>query len=279
MGRFEIYKRNKMKVQKSNKSWKEGITKFSDMSHEEFKQKYLNLNNQLDRQLNLKKVTVPPKRVGQDPDYFNWVDEGAFTAVKDQGQCGSCWTFSVIGCLEGLYYIEKNQNLRFSEQMIVDCDDEEEGCNGGWMDEALFWINKYGIMLEDDYPYEGIDDQCRSDPSKMITDFAWTPFRYDGDDEEIIKGFLLDAPLSVGLNADPLQYYVGGIIDADQYECDPTIINHGVVLVGYGTEDGQDYWIVRNSWSADWGEDGYFRMARGKGTCGINTCVAGAQQA
>jgi len=92
-----------------------------------------------------------------------------------------------------------------------------------------------------------------------------------------MKEFLYtNGPLAIAINADPFQYYIGGIIDEDEWSCDPEGLNHGVVLVGYGSEDGLDYWIIRNSWGDYWGEDGYVRVARGKGTCGVNTYVTTA---
>ena len=97
------------------------------------------------------------------------------------------------------------------------------------------------------------------------------------ENEEDIKNYLLKTgPLAVALNADPLQYYDSGILDLDTEECDPEGMNHAVTLVGYGSENGNDYWIVKNSWGTSWGEQGYFRIARGKGTCGINTYITSA---
>ena len=274
MARFNIFKKSLSK-KSSNGLYKKGITQFSDLTENEFRRTYLNLNINI---LNTIKYTdVSFKATGAAPEEFNWVDQKALGAVKNQGSCGSCWAFSTVGNLEGLYYIKYGENKRFSEQQLVDCDDQDEGCNGGLMEYSFAWIKSNGgLELETDYPYKGYDQTCKQDKSKFavqVADFV----KLDTTDEEAIKEYLYTTgPLAIALNANPLQYYYGGIVDDDESTCDPEGLNHGVVLVGYGSEDGTDYWIVRNSWGASWGEQGYFRILRGKGTCGINTYVTSA---
>ena len=273
MARFNIF-RQSLK-QKSNVLYKKGITQFSDLTENEFRRKYLNLNINI---LNTLQYTEVQHTIsGEAPEAFNWVDQKALGAVKNQGSCGSCWAFSTVGNLEGLYYIKYGENKRFSEQQLVDCDDKDAGCNGGLMENTFKWIKENGgVQLESDYPYKGRDQQCKQDKEKLVVKVD-SFVKLDSVDEEVIKEYLYKTgPLAIALNANPLQYYYGGIVDDDEKSCDPQGLNHGVVLVGYGSENGVDYWIVRNSWGASWGEKGYFRMLRGKGTCGINTYVTSA---
>ena len=273
MARFNIF-RQSLK-QKSNGLYKKGITQFSDLTENEFRRKYLNLNINI---LNTLQYTEVQHTIsGEAPEAFNWVDQKALGAVKNQGSCGSCWAFSTVGNLEGLYYIKYGENKRFSEQQLVDCDDKDAGCNGGLMENTFKWIKENGgVQLESDYPYKGRDQQCKQDKEKLVVKVD-SFVKLDSVDEEVIKEYLYKTgPLAIALNANPLQYYYGGIVDDDEKSCDPQGLNHGVVLVGYGSENGVDYWIVRNSWGASWGEKGYFRMLRGKGTCGINTYVTSA---
>ena len=274
LGRYTVFKRNVMKtLKKKNLSYKTGITKFFDLTRQEFAKTYLNLNYGAINVINVKPYKVKAKN--DAPDSWDWRDNGAVGPVKDQMACGSCWAFSTVGNLEGLYAIEKGTYVAFSEQMLVDCDTYDSGCNGGLMENAFTYLADVGgIMKEEDYPYTGYDGSCQADPSKFV-DMTITGYKlfcdFEACDENDMKEWLYDtAPLSVALNADPLMDYTSGVIDDDS--CDPAYLDHGVTLVGYGTDDG-DYWIVKNSWGDSWGEDGYFRMRRGKGTCGINTYV------
>ena len=131
-----------------------------------------------------------------------------------------------------------------------------------------------GIMAQEDYQYTTEDGNCQYDQSSakvQLNDLNWL----DTQDQEEIATYLSETgPLSISINAKPLHYYDGGVMNPDDSECDPDRTNHGVVIVGYGTEDGQDFWIIKNSWGASWGEEGYFRIAKGTGASGINTDVS-----
>ena len=277
LGRYIVFKRNVMKtLKKKNLSHKTGITRFFDLTRQEFAKTYLNLNYGAMNVVNLKPYKVKAKN--DAPDTWDWRDHNAVGPVKDQEACGSCWAFSAVANLEGLYAIEKGNIVTMSEQLLVDCDYYDSGCNGGLMENAFnFLVENGGINTDTDYPYEGYQGDCRADPSKYV-DMTVTGYKayaeFEPCDENDMKDWLCETgPLSVALNADPLMDYVSGVIDDDS--CDPAYLDHGVTLVGYGTDDG-DYWIVKNSWGASWGEDGYFRMRRGKGMCGINTYVVTA---
>ena len=174
----------------------------------------------------------------------------------------------------------------FSEQMIIDCDTSDSGCNGGLMQYTFTWLKSNGIMLEEDYPYTGVKGKCKSDKSKYI-DMKVTGYKKLGSssstwscvDEDEIKEFLYETgPLSIALNAELLQNYSSGIIDVPSSQCPSSGINHAVLLVGYGYDStvGLNYWLVKNSWGKDWGESGYFRIRRGSGACGINCYITTA---
>ena len=273
--RYNVFKKNLKRFSQNKASYKMGINQFTDLTPTEFRKGYLNLDMKLVNKINYKKVSVNSKN--DAPESWNWVDEGVFGPVKDQGYCGSCWAFSAMGNIEALNAMKTKEYVALSEQQLVDCDTEyDQGCNGGLMEYAFAYLVEKGCMTEKDYPYVGYDDTCHYDESKVFLRIdSW--LMLDTQDENEIKEFLYtNGPLAIAINADPFQYYTGGIIDEDEWSCDPEGLNHGVVLVGYGNESGVDYWIIRNSWGDYWGEDGYVRVARGKGTCGVNTYVTTA---
>ena len=280
MARFQIFKKNYLKLESftvtSDKSYSVGINKFADMTPQEFRRNYLNLDVKLMDVLKAKSEHI--SFTEEAPATWDWRAQGAVGPVKDQGQCGSCWAFSTVGNLEGLNYIKTKTMVQFSEQQLVDCDKgQDQGCNGGLMENAFNYIKSAGGLEKSaDYKYTAKDGTCKFAKTKsaiQVTGFNFAA----SQDEEVIKSFLYSTgPLAIALNADTLQFYNGGIIEADATECDPQGINHGVTMVGYGSENGQDFWIVKNSWGSNWGEQGFFRMARGKGTCGVNTYVVSA---
>ena len=283
IARYEVFRRNVMETFKEeNGSYRTGITKFSDLTHQEFAKIYLNLNYNALAIANFNPHIV--KVTNAAPDAWDWRDKGYVSPVKDQASCGSCWAFSTVANLEGQYYKGKGVMKTFSEQMLVDCDTYDSGCNGGLMEYTFTWLQENGgIMTDTDYPYEGYDATCRSDPTKYV-DMKITGYKKLGSststwspvDEDEIKEFLYETgPLAIALNANPLQTYTGGILDKTSSQCPSSGINHAVTLVGYGNDEasGKDYWIVKNSWGLSWGEDGYFRIKRGSGTCGCNCYI------
>ena len=282
LARFEVFKMNVMNLYKESQKYKTGITKFSDLTQQEFAKIYLNLKYDAMAVANFN--PAHPSFSNAAPDSFDWRDKGLVTPVRDQGMCGSCWAFSTVANLEGLYYKLKGVAVDLSEQILVDCDTYDSACNGGLMEYAFQWIKENGMETEEDYPYTGYKGSCKADPSKYIdmkvtgwkklgsSTSTWSPV-----DEEEIKEFLYETgPLAIALNANPLQTYSGGILDKTSSQCPVSGINHAVTLVGYGAESGVDYWIVKNSWGANWGENGYFRIRRGTGCCGVNCYITTA---
>ena len=210
------------------------------------------------------------------PDNYDWRTKGVVGDVKDQGQCGSCWAFSAIGSLESQLAILKNTNYILSEQEIVDCVKNVDrccnGCNGGEMYAVYDYLSGTEDELESNYLYTATDGSCKAVKSSV-------PYNVSGyksiipKNEYILKYYLYNiGPISIGVNANrDWQLYKSGIYDPDTEKCPNSMrdIDHGVVLVGYGSDNGLDYWTIRNSWGKDWGENGYIRISRGKNTCGV----------
>lgn len=255
-----------------------GITQFSDMEPDEFRKSHL-MPKMSPAEHQLKFASAAQWSYKNAPESFDWRDHGAVTPVKDQGSCGSCWTFSTTGNIEGQWYLATGKLVSLSEQNLVDCDHNcdadgncDLGCDGGYMWNAYkYIISAGGIDTEESYPYEALADKCRfSNKTIGAVITNWTML---STDEEQLAAYLAEnGPVSVALNANYLQYYNGGI--SDPSDCSPDALDHAVLLVGFGVDQqpGQakkKYWIVKNSWSTGWGENGYFRIARGKNACGI----------
>ena len=271
LARFEVFKRNAMSAIYENESYIKGITQFSDLTQQEFKKMYLNFNYNAFAFSNVNPYHAKVSNAA--PDAFDWRDKGAVGPVGDQEAYTSSTVFVTLDNLQSLYYLKKGNFVTLSQQMIIDC------CVYGTqiIDLIFDWIKQHGIESDSDYPYVGKKGECKENPSKYI-DMIVTGYKklnYPADEEEM-KEFLYEtSPLIVGLNGTPLQTYSGGIIDKTSSECPSSELNHVGILVGYGHDDasGKDYWIVKNSWGEKWGENGYFRIKRGSGTCGINTYV------
>jgi cathepsin L len=254
-------------------SYSLGINAMSDMSDEEFRKFYLpGLGDKKDKNSNNTAIFMPPLNVGKVPDSVDWRNEGYVTPVKNQGQCGSCWSFSTTGALEGQYFRKAKQLVSFSEQQLVDCSQAfgPEGCNGGWPDDAFAYIAKSGIESEEDYPYTAKDGVCRYTASRVVTkDKGCTAI--PAEDEEALKQAVANVgPISVCIDAgqNSFRQYRDGVYD--EPEC-TTELDHAVLIVGYGTwSDGKDYWLVKNSWGTSWGKNGYILMRRNQNNqCGI----------
>jgi len=252
-------------INDGNFSWKAAHNQFSDYTHEEYKQLlgYKPIDARfMGETAQFNNVSVPAS--------VNWVDAGAVTPVKDQGQCGSCWSFSSTGALEGIHFIKSGELLSFSEQQLVDCSKLNLGCNGGNQGLAFKYYEKHMAELESVYPYTAQDGTCAYDESSATAIDVTTYKNVTPDSPADMKAALAQQPLSVSIEADKrvFQTYSSGVLDSTL--CG-TQLDHAVLAVGYGTENGQEYWLVKNSWGTSWGDQGYIKMAivDGDGICGV----------
>uniref|UniRef100_A0A8C5VLY4 Pro-cathepsin H n=1 Tax=Microcebus murinus TaxID=30608 RepID=A0A8C5VLY4_MICMU len=216
---------------------------------------------------------------GPYPPSMDWRKKGNFVSpVKNQGACGSCWTFSTTGALESAVAIATGKMLSLAEQQLVDCakDFNNHGCQGGLPSQAFEYIlyNK-GIMSEDTYPYQGKDGTCRFQPGKAIAFVKDVANITMNDEQAMVEAVALYNPVSFAFEVtDDFLMYRRGVYSSTSCHNTPDKVNHAVLAVGYGEDKGTPYWIVKNSWGSQWGMNGYFLIERGKNMCGLAACAS-----
>nr|XP_035924577.1 pro-cathepsin H isoform X3 [Halichoerus grypus] len=216
---------------------------------------------------------------GPYPPFVDWRKKGKFVSpVKNQGGCGSCWTFSTTGALESAIAIKSGKLLSLAEQQLVDCAQNfnNHGCQGGLPSQAFEYIryNK-GIMGEDSYPYEGQDGDCKFQPSKAIAFVKDVANITINDEEAMVEAVALYNPVSFAFEVTrDFMMYRKGVYSSTSCHKTPDKVNHAVLAVGYGEQNGIPYWIVKNSWGPQWGMNGYFLIERGKNMCGLAACAS-----
>nr|GME12025.1 ervatamin-B-like [Ipomoea batatas] len=281
--RFKIFKENIKFIESFNKaktqSYKLGVNKFTDLTNEEFRATMLNAEKAPTRPKPSKPASSVNESLYEVPDYLDWREKGAVTNIKDQGHCGCCWAFSAVAAVEGITKIKTGQLISLSEQQLLDCDLNSDGCGGGIRTEAFNFIKENGgLVTESDYPYEGAQESCNTQnlgtPAAAITCYQKV-----APTESALLAAVSNQPVSVGiiLDGDLLKNYGSntGILSGynNTGECGSGFV-HAVTIIGYGTsDDGVDYWLVKNSWGTGWGENGYMKMARGinaEGVCRLN---------
>ncbi|XP_078528328.1 cathepsin K-like [Lissotriton helveticus] len=199
------------------------------------------------------------------PPQVDWRDQRCVTAVKDQGRCGSCWAFAAVGALESRYCIKTGELFEMSEQELVDCDSEDGGCCGGFPYSAFKYIYQHGIMPSNKYKYKGYGGDCRLKHSKTVPMNMSKFYELSGEDN-MAAAVAYDGPITVGFGVtDTFFYYSEGIYDEE--DCPDA--NHAIIIVGYGEEDHEGYWIIKNSWGHYWGDRGYAKIRRNSNICTI----------
>ena len=275
----------------------QGITQFSDLTPAEFRKTYLTLKPR-----SPERIAATPALSKDDcaacglfPEHtnatftggFDWVTKGAVTKVKDQGQCGSCWSFGTTGDIEGTTFLKTGKLNSLSEQQLVSCDTaSDQGCNGGLQEDAFVYVEKNGLTSEANYPYTsgaGRTGVCRK--AKIVAPLtkisSWKQVSKTPQGEADLKDALTkNGPITIGIDATPMQDYKGGVDNPVNCNakrgcgCTADDLDHAVLIVGYGMGEYKNgtataYWKIKNSWATSWGEEGYYRVAAGHNKCGL----------
>ena len=287
--RYKIFKNNYNKISSHNRkigmNFKLGINPTTDWTEEEF-MRYKTCGHtrrELERKghvfkknknIYIQTERSTPSHTISDNDTINWTPY--LPPIKDQSMCGSCWAFSGIDALEGLYKIKHNESLVFSEQLMVDCVVSPDypgnhGCGGGSYEDVFEFAGAHGVTLETNYPYLAYNSNCRMDEFKLLK-FTKGHTQVPIKDQNAMMEALRVQPLSISISAADFafRFYQSGVVD---HACGLSM-GHAVNIVGSGVEKGQLYWHVRNSWGPNWGDNGYLKVLRQigddvPGVCGI----------
>ncbi|KNA13820.1 hypothetical protein SOVF_113290 [Spinacia oleracea] len=275
--RFDIYRENLELIQSTNKkglSYKLHVNQYADWTEEEFRRHRLgaaqNCSATFKGSHKLSHAVAPAEK--------DWRAEGIVSPVKNQGHCGSCWTFSTTGALEAAYAQAFGKNISLSEQQLVDCAGtfNNFGCNGGLPSQAFEYV-KYngGLDTEEAYPYTGKDGECKFSAQNVGVQVHGSVNISLGAEEELKDAVAFVRPVSVAFEVvDGFKLYKEGVYTSTTCGSAPMDVNHAVLAVGYGIENGVPYWLIKNSWGEDWGDNGYFKMEMGKNMCGVATCAS-----
>ncbi|KAG8050076.1 hypothetical protein GUJ93_ZPchr0009g1775 [Zizania palustris] len=276
--RFRIFSESLELVRSTHRRglpYRLGINRFADMGWEEFRASRLGAAQNCSATLagNHRMLDAAPL-----PETKDWREDGIVSPVKNQGQCGSCWTFSTTGALEAAYTQATGKSVSLSEQQLVDCAAAYNnfGCHGGLPSQAFEYI-KYngGLDTEDSYPYTAVNGICHYKPENVGVKVLDSINITLGAEDELKNAVGLVRPVSVAFEViNGFRLYKSGVFTSDHCGTSPMDVNHAVLAVGYGVENGVPYWLIKNSWGADWGDNGYFKMEMGKNMCGIATCAS-----
>ena len=270
--RFTIFRENFHNIITHNadrsQNFTMGVNQFTDLTPEEFKAQMI---RGLKAPVGSFGCGTFSNSASGAPASIDWRTKGAVTTVKDQGQCGSCWTFSSTGAMEGAWAIAKGQLIDLAEQELVDCAGLKygsAGCSGGQMEGAFKFIIENGQCAASSYPYTAKDGSCHSCP---VVARASACYDVKPNDQLSLKAAVAKQPVAVAIEADTkyFQSYSSGVLTSSS--CG-TSLDHGVLTVGYGEENGQKYWLVKNSWGTSWGDKGYVKIGRSESTNDAGIC-------
>ena len=280
--RFNTFLKNYNKIMMFNnieKSHYLRINKFFDLTEDEFNEQYCScFKKTLKNKLYLSKTDCSldkKQNINDLPESVDWRLKNAVTPIKNQGNCGSCWSFSATGAIEGAWAIKYDQLYSLSEQQMIDCSRSygNFGCQGGEMESAFKYAIDYPLCTEEDNPYYAENKECINNPKCTPVVNVTSCSYLIPNDQQHLKEVVFKQPVSVAIEADAsiFQFYQGGVIT--DKSCG-TNLNHGVLIVGYGIENDTPYWLIKNSWGKDWGDNGYVKILRSddtndKGICGI----------
>lgn len=275
LAKFENFQNNLKIINEKNSNSKDAlydINYYSDMNKNEL------LRKQTGFKINLKKnnlewdwdVKCVQQILNEDPavllpESFDWRHQNVVTTVKNQRDCGSCWAFSAIANIESQYAIKFKKLLDLSEQHLVNCDQQNNGCNGGLMHWALEIIMRSGgVVAERDDPYVAVDSVCKRKPKQFNINGC---VQYNLKNEEKLRELLVvNGPLSIAIDVIDIMDYKTGIASSCKND---NGLNHAVLLVGYGVKNNIPYWTFKNSWGTEWGDNGYFKLQRNINSCGM----------
>lgn len=273
--RFNIFKSNVERIENHNrglgnpKLYMLEVNVFADLTKDEFVATHTG-SKSLFSNNGIKTTRFKYENITHIPYSMDWRKRGAVTPIKDQGDCGCCWAFATVGAIEGLNKIKTGNLISLSEQQLVDCDNTNSGCEGGIMTKAFEFVHKNkGLYTEKIYPYNANDNKCKAknvaiNKSQRVTinGFEFVP----PNNEFALLKAVSQQPIVVRVDSSGFVFYKSGIYNGK--DCG-TILDHEVIVIGYGTENGIDYWLLKNQWGKSWGENGFIRVLRGKNVCGL----------
>lgn len=275
--RLELFRKKVQEFEEHNKlyaagkvTWKKGVNKFADWTKEELDDFVQAIAMDEDSRINKEIFKPNPNMNGKIPESFDWREKGAVTPVKDQGECGSCYAFGTLASVETEYYRKTGKLLSLSEQNIMDCDLMTHGCDGGSPEMVFEYLRDNGVMLEEEYPYTAQKEDCLFNSSMSVLKIQG--YGLVVNESDIPEALVTRGSLVVSLVADMDVWfaYKEGVLPPANCNID---VNHGVAIVGYGTENGLAFYLIKNSWGEHWGEAGYVKVPRGENYCKVSQFV------